>query len=258
MARGRKLTRKEFEEAIKLGGSRGKPVGRADFEHSKAIGEDVLLYDSSKKLVFNTTLMAISPEYSQAKKDIQRNMQEQTSRAFLTLGIIVVAILGFAGVNIAQRIDRHAESQKLEKERYRQARERYIKREIREPVAVYEYTNQVFDEIDSNQFRFKRDKNGKVVHILGYIAKGGIGNESVAIDGYGSVLPPKISCNVMPEFRSQLANISAGQTIMIAGKVDYSDTLWDDVDLNDCLFFTDVQQRGSMRLWDAVEPFFRY
>ena len=251
MAKSRQLTGIEFDEAKKLGGQRGKPVSNADFEQSKVKGEDVFLYDSNGSLVFATTLMAISKEESEKKKKTVKELSDQANKIGIGCGLLAFMLLIAGSVSIYQAYEKKKEESRL-------ARIDYIKNRIRRPVASYDYTNEIFDEISKNKVRFKQQKNGKVIHVTGYIAKDNISENSVAIDGYGTLLPPKVRCNVMPEFRNKLSGLSAGQTILIAGTVDYSDGAWDTVDLDNCIFFTNVEQRGSMRMWDVVEPMFRY
>lgn len=247
MPKSRKPTEQEFKDAEKY----GIPISIVDKEKCKVIGDDILFYDSNGSLVRNTTLMAISRDYSEAKKRKEKEAEKNAEKILWGLAFILLIVMTGAGIFFYQKAqERQRESQI--------ARKDYINRRIRNPVAKYQYTNQVFDEIESNKVRFKNEKNGKIIHVTGYIAKGGIRDTKVSIDGYGALLPPKITCNIMPEFKDKLSELSAGQTILIAGIVNYDDTPWDHVDLDHCMFFTNVDQRGSLRMWDIVEPLFRY
>ena len=123
------------------------------------------------------------------------------------------------------------------------------------PVRTYKYTNEVFDEIDSNKVRFQRDVDGKIIRVTGYLAEGNVEEDYFAIDGYGTMLPPKISCYPREELLTRMADLKAGQTILITGVTKFDDGVWNTVDLKNCVFTTNVSQRGSSNLSDVLKIF---
>ena len=123
------------------------------------------------------------------------------------------------------------------------------------PVRTYKYTNDLFDEIDNNKVRFKRDVEGEIIRVIGYIDENFVQDDYFVVEGYGTLIPPRVGCYPRKELKANLADLNVGQTVMITGVVDYEDSMWDTVDLRHCVFTTNVNQRGSSDLSDILKIF---
>ncbi len=247
VAKLRRITQEEFNAVMKYGITKGRidDPSLASLRNSSVANGEAIIKSKTGKLIFCTDLDYLS--YDEEKVEKQSKVlpkkissgEQRDINSTLVGFTSVVVVLGVIGVGISNLMQRQ---------------QRYVNNlDYRSPVRSYKYTNELFDEIDSNKFRFKQDVNGEIVKIQGYIGEKSIQDDYFVIEGYGTMLPPTVSCYPRKELMSKMANLSAGKTVEIIGVVDYTDSPWDSVDLDHCVFTSNVYQRGSSDLSDVLK-----
>ena len=169
------------------------------------------------------------------------------TKFFSSLTALFVLIVGISRCAIRENAEREKK-----KEEFRA----YLSNlDYSNPVRYYKDPNAVFDEIDNNKYRFKQQVDGKMIQVTGYINDSSIEDDYFSIEGYGTMVPPQVSCYPLKEDIPKMINLSAGQTVLISGIASFDDFVWNKVSLKYCKFSNTVPQRGTGNLSDWMKIF---
>ena len=257
----RSITKEEFKGAIKFGVEKGQINDPSEASLKDSVinfSGEIVIKNRNGKVIFNTKheniiikeevflkqLKEQSPKKNISEISSKQNVLVRFGPIFLTILLPILIITSCVSY--------------LEDERKREEAnfQRYINSlDYSNPVRFYENPNEIFDDIETNKYRFRNSVEGRIVQIKGYINDNFIQENYFVIEGYGTLLPPRVDCYPLKEDIPKMINLSAGQTVLITGVVEYSDSPWDTINLRFCKFNNRIRQSGSSNLSDFLKIF---
>lgn len=228
----------EFRNALEYGKIKNKisDTSKADPQKSFVGAGSVTIRDKDENYLFSVNIMILR-NFQHEKKRIQ---SEKVVKSVKIGGCLLTPLILFVGCSTLLSIsDQYANERKSKRESF------LASLDYSNPVKVYRYTNEIWDERSSNKLIFNKNRQGKMVHVIGRIPKKCIQDDYVCIEGAQfDILPPRIDCYVRD--KEILTKLRSGMTIKVAGLMDFEQgAILDDVRIKYCKVSTNVSQRGA-------------